>query len=722
LFYHFICATSLLEDENMKSKVGILLMAFLLIIAIGGCDEDPVPVETCGDGVLDIMEECDGTNYGGTTCQTMGFHPGTIFCDDNCKVIASSCGGKCGDNLLNGDEECDGDFLDDASCTTLGYYGGTLTCGVNCKFEKLECVAQGRCGDNVVQSGHEDCDGQEMADDATCENEGYGGGGNLSCTIGCLFDYSGCIGAPYCGDLIKQGDEKCDNTDYGNSSCFSLGYYGGNMECTGDCQLDLSDCKTYGICGDGEIQSSHSETCDGTNFNGVSCTSLGYYGGNLQCSNSCETSTEQCIIHGICGDGIIQDDWYDETCDGTILGFGSDQCSEIFWHGGTIGCDSECHYEINECNWLTQLDAGESHSCGIDRYGVLHCMGTNGAGELGLGFADFPGGILPPRTVDILAHVNIIQVSAGYGYTCAVDSDGTGWCWGETYGDKLGIGTTTGTRSPTPLQVLMPDDVDLSSISTGGSQSSSTTCGLDTTGAAWCWGDGTSIGDTINADSATPVEVLMQPGINFTKLTCGFSHCCSIDSDGGAWCWGEGSFDQLGTGITTDASAPTQIPSPPSGEWIDISAGWRYTCAVELSGGVYCWGFDGDHLGMGDEGYNIATPTVILPTGALFISVSTSLSDNSHTCAIDTDGQIWCWGYNYYGQLGDGSEMDSSTPVQSYNMFQSYLPGSLSVGAHHTAVLSLQNKPYCFGKNGSGACGLGQVQQMVIPLAIPGPQ
>ena len=214
----------------------------------------------------------------------------------------------------------------------------------------------------------------------------------------------------------------------------------------------------------------------------------------------------------------------------------------------------------------------------------------------------------------------------------------------------------------------------------------------------------------------------MPPSNTFTKLTCGMNHCCSLDSAGGAWCWGKGTENQLGTGVAEDAPEPVQIPAAPSGAWIDISAGWRYTCAVDSAGVVYCWGDGGEHIGMGDWGYGITTPTPIIATGAIFRSVRASLYNDPFTCALDSEGESWCWGYNWDGQLGNGTETNSGTPVRSYSAPEPYLPGSLSTGMNHTCALTIHNKPYCFGGNNMGSAGLGLLEKIAIPMATLPPQ
>mgnify|MGYP000944207417 CR=1 FL=1 len=149
------------------------------------------------------------------------------------------------------------------------------------------------CGNGVVEAG-EDCDGQNLAG-KTCESLGQPSG-TLVCTSNCGFDITGCDGtAPVCGDGSITGSEQCDGTNLNGQTCISRGYDGGTLACTSGCVFDTSGCTGSGpVCGDGEIQSP--EVCDGTNLGGENCTSRGFSGGTLTCSN-CMFNTIGCTMN-----------------------------------------------------------------------------------------------------------------------------------------------------------------------------------------------------------------------------------------------------------------------------------------------------------------------------------------------------------------------------------------------------------------------------------------
>jgi len=152
---------------------------------------------TCGDGVVDAYEACDGANLGGQSCASLGLGGGTLGCTAGCRLDASGCTipPRCGDGVLDRpDELCDGtDFgalAGDVTCDAFGRNGGTLACSSDCADVVLDRC--NTCGNGVVDfGGDEQCDGTNLAG-ATCTSQGFSGG-TLACTPTCRFDTDACI-------------------------------------------------------------------------------------------------------------------------------------------------------------------------------------------------------------------------------------------------------------------------------------------------------------------------------------------------------------------------------------------------------------------------------------------------------------------------------------------------------------------------------------------------
>jgi hypothetical protein len=144
----------------------------------------------------------------------------------------------CGDDELQGDEDCDGTDLGDATCQTLGFDDGVLACDPECHLITDACFT---CGDGDVALT-EACDGNELGGE-TCVSLGFGGG-SLSCAADCSqIVTSGCTALPSCGDGVRNGGEQCDGNDFGGNTCVTQGFDMGTLDCTASCLLDVSQCE-----------------------------------------------------------------------------------------------------------------------------------------------------------------------------------------------------------------------------------------------------------------------------------------------------------------------------------------------------------------------------------------------------------------------------------------------------------------------------------------------
>jgi hypothetical protein len=316
------------------------------------CNGGTCQSSQCGDGYVNAAdsEQCDGSNLDGENCGSLGYYGGTLSCTAACQFNLTSCqaAGWCGDGIMqsaNG-EQCDATDFGGETCISLSYYGGTLACTSACGYDLSSCEAAGRCGDGAVQTGEgEQCDGSNMNGE-TCGSLGYYGG-TLSCDGSCNYDLSSCQAAGWCGDGDVNGSEDCDGSNLNSQTCISLGYYGGTLSCNGSCSYDLSSCQSAGWCGDGNIQTGEGEECDGSNLNGETCGSLGYYGGTLSCDGSCGYDLSSCESAGWCGDGDVQTG-EGEQCDGSNLN--GETCGTQGYYWGSLSCDTSCNLDLSSCS------------------------------------------------------------------------------------------------------------------------------------------------------------------------------------------------------------------------------------------------------------------------------------------------------------------------------------------------------------------------------------
>jgi alpha-tubulin suppressor-like RCC1 family protein len=357
------------------------------------------------------------------------------------------------------------------------------------------------------------------------------------------------------------------------------------------------------------------------------------------------------------------------------------------------------------------ISVGGEHSCVLTASGGVKCWGRNGEGELGNGTTTgpesctgFPGGFTlscstTPIDVTGLAS-GVTAISAGLHHTCAITTAGGVKCWGANYAGQLGDGTTT--DSATPVEVFGLTN-GVAAIAAGWSH----TCAGLSDGTVKCWGynaDG-QLGNGTFSNSSTPVDVTGLSGV--ASVAGGYSHTCALTTAGGVKCWGRNSAGQLGDGQacgTASCLAPVDA-TVLSGSVAAIAAGGGHTCAITTAGGLKCWGGNangelGDGQACGNSWCLAAVDALGLTSGVAAVS-----AHGTNTCAVTTAGGVKCWGYNGDGQLGNGTFSNSSTPVDVTGLTSG--AASVSLGIYFACALETGGAVKCWGWNFLGQLGNG---------------
>ncbi len=299
---------------------------------------------------------------------------------------------------------------------------------------------------------------------------------------------------------------------------------------------------------------------------------------------------------------------------------------------------------------FTSITAGFFHSCGVTTVGEVRCWGANASGQLG-------DNSNTPRNlpVPVAGSRSWIQVDAGSAHTCAIErTTAAVFCWGGNGFSQLGDGTNNPTTAP--LQV---PGVTATSVRAGDSH----TCAVAASGAGTCWGSDLAgeLGDGPATTGPGPVPVTPTvPPEPLMVVDAGTVFSCGTVQSGRGYCWGINTLGELGNGT----GFGSDVPVPVSGGlgFTSIDAGVEFACGVSLTGAdAYCWG-DNDAFQLGNGTGIPGSGTPLLVSGALdLVAVSTG---TAHACAVTTDGDAYCWGLNLAGQLGDGTNFNSATPVR----------------------------------------------------------
>src|SRR2546426_6866748 len=192
-------------------------------------------------------------------------------------------------------------------------------------------------------------------------------------------------------------------------------------------------------------------------------------------------------------------------------------------------------------------------------------------------------------------------------------------------------------------------------------------------------------------------------------------HSCAITRGGALQCWGDNANGQLGDGTTTGSARPVAVKGLAAGVTA-IAAGDRYTCALTTPGGVSCWGYN--EFGQLGNGTTSDSASPVDVTG-LASGISAIAARGEHTCALTVAGGVKCWGADINGQLGDGTTTNSPTPVDVVGLATGIT--AIATGGEHTCALTTDGAVKCWGWNAAGQLGDGTTTDRSSPVAAGRP-
>ncbi len=343
------------------------------------------------------------------------------------------------------------------------------------------------------------------------------------------------------------------------------------------------------------------------------------------------------------------------------------------------------------------IDATSFANYMIDEYGNLWVAGRNSQGELTGSTPEFS------TKFKMLPHdVSWKVLGTGVEHVCAIDANGKLFCWGKNSNGEIGDGSVTSDPVRTPAEVINPDghrwvDVDAGYIHT---------CAVDDAGMLWCWGgnDHYQVGQSDNsANYPSPVSVYV-PGVVWKSVKLGFFFSCAMDVNNRLWCWGDSPYGQIPSDQPTPV--PGMVTNGDGTTWSDIySAGYDHACAIDSAGYLWCWGRN-DNFGQVGNGslQNVpaGSPAKILNPEDPDLTWKYVKTWGYHTCAIDENDHVWCWGEGDWGMLGYGLSLHRELPerVDDSHIFGfSGKWNMLALGLNHTCGLTDGGEIYCWGKN-----------------------
>ncbi|MBI4733792.1 MAG: RCC1 repeat-containing protein, partial [Rubrobacteridae bacterium] len=223
---------------------------------------------------------------------------------------------------------------------------------------------------------------------------------------------------------------------------------------------------------------------------------------------------------------------------------------------------------------------------------------------------------------------------------------------------------------------------------------------------AWGYNNCGQLGDGTTTNRTSPVQITELTDI--VAISGGVEHTLALKTDCTVWAWGRNDQGQLGDGTTTNRMIPIQVPGLTGA--IEISAGMSDSIALRLDGTVWAWGYN--NCGQLGDGTTINKTSPVQVPGLTDV-VNISAAGGMHTLALKSDGTVWAWGHNNYGQLGDGTTINKTSPVQ--------VPGltdvaNVSGGILHSIVFKSDGTVWTWGCNIFGQIGDGTTIQRLSPV------
>ncbi len=302
-----------------------------------------------------------------------------------------------------------------------------------------------------------------------------------------------------------------------------------------------------------------------------------------------------------------------------------------------------------------------------------------------------------------------VMVSAGAYHTLGLGLDGKLFSWGLNNSGQLGIGSIL-YQSSFPKQVTTPSNsAGWSNVSAGYNHS----LGVKSDGTLWAWGDNSQgqLGINSTTNKTSPVQVIS--GSNtWKKVFAGAYSSFGIKADGSLWAWGNNDYGKLGDGTIQKRLTPVAVTTVTSYKWVEVATGFYSSYAINSNGELWSWGFNAKgELGIGNT-TSKSNPVKVGSSTDKWLKVA---AGQKFALAIKNNNSLWAWGLNANGQLGDGTTVDRKSPKNiaptwAYNWI------SVSAGEGSSYAINSWNKLYAWGKNADGQLGIGSSVEQHSPV------
>jgi alpha-tubulin suppressor-like RCC1 family protein len=357
----------------------------------------------------------------------------------------------------------------------------------------------------------------------------------------------------------------------------------------------------------------------------------------------------------------------------------------------------------------TQVASGSVHGLGLRADGTLWAWGNNQAGQLGTTANSRPIDATPtPQRVGA-ATDTYTQLAAGSLHSLGLRADGTLWAWGNNQYGQLGNAANSGVYAinATPVPVGSPTD-RYAQVAASGNHS----LGLRADGSLWAWGNNEAgqLGTATSSSPDNPTPTATGTALPTRSTAAGAYFGLAVKADGTLWAWGYNNYGQLGTDATATPSAtkPQQVGT--DRDWVMVAAGDSHGLALKVDGTLWAWGYNGSgQLATARNSGTITPNPTLTRVGDASDLYRQVAAGQAHSLALRADGSLWAWGQNSYGQLGNasGSGFTGPHPTPGRVGTATDLYTQVAAGNYHSLALKVDGSLWAWGYNYFGQLGNG---------------
>ncbi len=345
--------------------------------------------------------------------------------------------------------------------------------------------------------------------------------------------------------------------------------------------------------------------------------------------------------------------------------------------------------------------------------GKLEAWGDDLNGQLGNGAVSRNEEV--PVSVKLPAGVKIVAVAAGGKHTLALTSAGQVLAWGDNFDGQLGDGQPGDSHVPVP--VALPRGTKVTAIAAGDVDSLAVT----SAGAVYAWGNNQygQLGDGSSVTRRTPVRVLLPKGVKAVAVGASYNYSLALTSSGQVLTWGYNGSGQLGNGFLTSSEVPTLVHLPHGVVIRQVANGGYDGLALSAQGQLYAWGDNQwGQLGDGTRNSRLSPVLVKLPKG---VKITAIAGGSQHSLALTSTGRVLAWGLGSFGQLGDNSTKNSELPVEVRLPAKDRIV-KISAGGGFSLALTSGGRVLAWGHNSFGQLGDASLASSKVPelVRMPG--